>query len=87
MVQCEVFAADPPRLLRYSWRGGSDSNPGYGSRFFSTVTWSMTPVEGVTNLRMVHYGFVFSGNQAAYDAMRPGWGRVLDRIAELTAAG
>jgi hypothetical protein len=36
---------------------------------------------------MVHDGFVFPGNQAAYDAMRPGWGRVLDRIAELTAAG
>ena len=55
----------------YSWRGGSDSNPDYGSRLDSTVTWTLTPVEGGTNLRMVHDGFVFPGNQAAYDAMRP----------------
>ena len=24
VVHCEVLACEPPRLLRYSWKGGSD---------------------------------------------------------------
>jgi uncharacterized protein YndB with AHSA1/START domain len=87
VVQCEVLASEPPRLLRYSWKGGADTNPAYGARLDSTVTWTLTPVEGGTHLRMVHDGFVFPGNQGAYDAMKPGWGKVLDRIADLTAEG
>jgi uncharacterized protein YndB with AHSA1/START domain len=87
VVQCEVLACEPPKLLRYSWKGGADSNPAYGSRLDSTVTWTLTPVEGGTHLRMVHDGFVFPGNQFAYDAMSPGWGRVLDGVARVTAEG
>ena len=40
---------------------------------------------GGTHLRMVHDGFVFPGNQSAYDAMSPGWGRVLDGVGRVTA--
>jgi uncharacterized protein YndB with AHSA1/START domain len=87
VVDCEVLAADPPRLLRYSWKGGSDTNPAYGSRLNSTVTWTLTPVEGGTHLKMVHDGFEFPGNRFAFDAMSPGWGPALDRIGELTAEG
>jgi uncharacterized protein YndB with AHSA1/START domain len=87
VVDCEVLAADPPRLLRYSWKGGSDANPAYGSRLNSTVTWTLTAVEGGTHLKMVHDGFVFPGNRFAFDAMSPGWGRALDRIGEQTAEG
>ncbi|WJR76182.1 SRPBCC domain-containing protein [Bradyrhizobium sp. NP1] len=84
VVQCEVLACEPPRLLRYSWKGGSDSNPAYGSRLDSEVTWTLTPVEGGTLLRLVHDGFVFPGNKFAFDAMSSGWGRVADRIAALS---
>jgi uncharacterized protein YndB with AHSA1/START domain len=87
VVHCKVLAADAPRLLRYSWKGGSDSNPVYGSRLDSTVTWTLTPVEAGTHLRMVHDGFVFPGNRFAYDAMSPGWGKVLDSISRVTAEG
>jgi uncharacterized protein YndB with AHSA1/START domain len=87
VVDCEVLEADPPRLLRYSWKGGSDSNPAYGSKLNSTVTWTLTAVDGGTHLKMVQDGFVFPGNRFAFDAMSSGWGRVLDRIGELTAAG
>jgi len=85
VVHCEVLEADPPRLLSYSWKGGSDANPAFGSRLNSTVTWTLTPVEGGTHLQMVHDGFEFPGNRFAFDAMGPGWGRALDRIGELTA--
>src|SRR4051794_5052894 len=29
VIDCEVLEADPPRLLCYSWQGGSDTNPAY----------------------------------------------------------
>jgi len=85
VVHCEVLACEPPRLLRYSWKGGADSNPAYGSRLDSTVTWTLTPVEGGTRLRMEHDGFVFPGNKIAFDMMSPGWGRIMDGIARATA--
>jgi uncharacterized protein YndB with AHSA1/START domain len=73
--------------LRYSWKGGSDANPAYGSKLNSILTWTLTPVEGGTHLRMVHDGFVFPGNRFAFDAMSSGWGRIMERIAELTGEG
>jgi uncharacterized protein YndB with AHSA1/START domain len=85
IVHCEVLACEPPILLRYSWKGGADDNPAYGSRLNSEVTWTLTPVEGGTHVRMVHDGFVFPGNQFAFDAMSPGWARVLDGVARVTA--
>ena len=87
VVRCEVLECDPPRLLRYSWIGGSDSNPAQGSRLHSEVTWTLTPVEGGTHVKMVHDGFVLPGNQLAFDAMSPGWGRVMDGVARVTAEG
>src|ERR1041384_741542 len=51
VVHCEVLDCDPPRLLRYSWRGGSDSNNAYGARLESTVTWPLTPAPGGTLAR------------------------------------
>ncbi|MBR0754611.1 SRPBCC domain-containing protein [Bradyrhizobium jicamae] len=85
VVQCEVLACDPPKLLRYSWKGGADTNPDYGSKLDSTVTWTLTPVDGGTHLRMVHDGFVFPGNRFAFDAMSPGWGKIMDAIGRVTA--
>lgn len=85
IVHCEVLECDPPQRLRYSWRGGSDSNPQYGSRLVSDVTWTLTPVDGGTHVRMVHDGFVFPGNRFAYEAMSGGWGKIIDAIGRVTA--
>jgi uncharacterized protein YndB with AHSA1/START domain len=84
VVDCEVLAVEPNRHLRYSWRGGSDTNPRYGSRLDTVVTWTLTPVEGGTHVRMAHDGFT-PQNDSAYDAMSPGWGRVLQSIERVTA--
>lgn len=84
IVHCEVLQCDPPLVLRYSWKGGSDSNPDVGSRLDSEVTWTLTKVDGGTHLKMVHDGFVFPGNRSAHDAMSPGWGRAMDSIARVT---
>ncbi|PAY04309.1 ATPase [Bradyrhizobium sp. UFLA03-84] len=85
VVHCEVLDCDPPRLLRYSWKGGADTNPDYGSKLDSVVTWTLTPVEGGTHVRMVHDGFVFPGNRFAFDMMSPGWGKIVDAIGRVTA--
>ena len=85
IVHCEVLQCEAPLLLRYAWKGGADSNADYGSRLESDVTWTLTPVEGGTLVRMVHDGFVFPGNRFAFDAMSSGWGRILEAIARVTA--
>ena len=85
VVHCEVLDCDPPRLLRYSWKGGADTNPEFGSKLDSVVTWTLTPVEGGTQVRMVHDGFVFPGNRYAFDMMSPGWGKIVDAIGRVAA--
>ena len=85
VVHCEVLACDPPRLLRYSWKGGSDTDLSKVSRLDTDVTWTLTPVDGGTHVRMVHDGFVLPDNSNAFEAMSPGWGRVLDGIARVIA--
>ena len=37
-IECEVLAVEPPRLLRYSWRGGEDKRDASESALDSTVT-------------------------------------------------
>jgi uncharacterized protein YndB with AHSA1/START domain len=83
VVDCEVLDVEPCRLLRYSWRGGSKTNPQYGSRLDTIVTWTLTAVDGGTHVHMKHDGFR-PENEFAYNAMSPGWGRVLDGIARVT---
>jgi len=85
VVQCEVLSCEPPRLLSYSWKGGAEANPAYGSRLDSVVTWTLTPVDGGTHLRMVHDGFVFPGNKIAFEMMGQGWGRIGDAITRMAA--
>lgn len=83
VVRCEVLAIEPPRLLRYSWRGGSDSNPRHGARPDTTVTWTLAPDAGGTLLCMVHDGFASPGNDFAHDVMQRGWIRAVETMARL----
>jgi uncharacterized protein YndB with AHSA1/START domain len=48
VVHCEVLAAEPERLLRYTWRGGS---------LDTTVTWTLAPEGRGTRLFLEHDGF------------------------------
>ena len=86
IVHCEVLAGEPNRLLRYNWVGGAVSNKTYGSLLETTVTWTLTPVDGGTHLRMEHAGFRSPDNDFAYDAMSPGWGQLTRRLEQVVAA-
>jgi uncharacterized protein YndB with AHSA1/START domain len=85
-VRCEVQACEPNRLLRYSWIGGAASNKTHGSRLDSTVTFTLTPVDGGTHLRVEHAGFRSPENDFAYEAMSPGWGRIAERLEQVVTA-
>ena len=73
VVHCEVLDAEPHRLLRYSWRGGSRDIQGYGHVLDTVVTWTLTPTaEGGTRLHLVHEGFT-PADAFAYENMGNGW--------------
>ena len=85
VVHCEVLELVPQEKLVYSWKGGASSNAKYGSALDTVVTWTLAPAAGGTNLRMVHAGFRSPDNDVAFDAMSPGWGRILQSIPRAIA--
>jgi uncharacterized protein YndB with AHSA1/START domain len=55
-VDCQIIAAEPQRLLRFTWR--SDERDGLGNALDTVVTFELSPTdEGGTHLRIVHEGF------------------------------
>jgi uncharacterized protein YndB with AHSA1/START domain len=57
-VDCRVIEAEPPRLLRCSWRSRTDERDAEGAPLDTIVTFELTPaVAGGTHLRIVHAGF------------------------------
>jgi uncharacterized protein YndB with AHSA1/START domain len=77
---CEVLVVDLPRRL--AWRqDASGEQAAQGLK--SVVTWTLTPVDGGTLVRMEHAGFQ-PKDEAGYQAMSGGWPRVLaglERVA------
>jgi uncharacterized protein YndB with AHSA1/START domain len=57
-IECEVLAVEPPRLLRYSWRGDDADRDSRDHCLDSVVTFVLTETaDGGTHLRLVHDGF------------------------------
>jgi len=85
-IRCEVLEVVPNERLSFSWRGGDDSNHGYGSRLDTIVTWTLAKVPGGTRLRLVHSGFDLPRNETAYTGMSAGWTNVVGKIGDLAGA-
>jgi len=49
VVNCQVLAVEPPRRLVYTWQTTGILVP-------SMVTWTLTPIDGGTQLRLHHTG-------------------------------
>src|SRR6202012_192721 len=45
-IHCEVLDVVPNERLSYSWRGGDESNVGYGSKLDTVVTFTLSKAEG-----------------------------------------
>jgi uncharacterized protein YndB with AHSA1/START domain len=76
-IQCEVLEATPNKRLAYSWKGGNAANTGYGALLDTIVTWTLSPTEAGTRLRLVHSGFVSPRNDNALRTMGQGWKTVV----------
>lgn len=79
-IHCEVLEVVANERLSYAWRGGHESNEGYGSKLETVVTFSLSPAGDGTRLRLVHSGFVLPKNDSAYRNMSDGWKTVVKRL-------
>ncbi|MDH7975515.1 SRPBCC domain-containing protein [Sphingomonas sp. AR_OL41] len=75
VVDCEVEAVEPNRLLAYSWAAQG---------LESVVTWTLTPLATGTRLRIEQVGFR-PDQQRAYHGARTGWPRFLAALETVLA--
>ena len=81
VLDCEVLAVEPNRSLSYTWNH-SNEDPAYDLR--SVVTFTLTPTEGGTRLRMEQSGFRPDQKQA-FGGARAGWQTFLAKLEEVVA--
>jgi uncharacterized protein YndB with AHSA1/START domain len=75
-TDCEVLTLDEPRTLAYSWNAsGEEAVDGLKS----VVTWTLTPVDGGTHVRMEHSGFR-PQDEGGRQAMGGGWPRIVEGL-------
>jgi uncharacterized protein YndB with AHSA1/START domain len=85
VIHCEVLDAVPNERLVYAWKGGHESNVGYGSRLDTVVTFALTKAANGTRLRFVHAGFVLPRNELAVQKMGAGWRSILPRLGNIAS--
>lgn len=79
VTDCEVLEVDEPRRLVYSWNASGEEAEG-GLK--TIVTWTLTPTDGGTHVRMEQAGFR-PEDEGGYQAMGGGWPRIVDRLGEV----
>jgi uncharacterized protein YndB with AHSA1/START domain len=83
VIHCQVLEAIPNQRLAYSWKGGHETNVGYGSRLDTVATFTLSRAENGTRLRVVHSGFVLPKNEMAFKNMSGGWKKVVPTIGAI----
>ena len=84
IIRCEVLDVVANERLAYSWKSGHVSNVGYGSLLDTVITWTLTPVEAGTRLRLIHSGFIMPRNDSAFGKMTEGWKKIFGKIDEIS---
>lgn len=79
IVYCQVLEVVPPQRLVYSWKGGP--RPGV-TGLDTLLTWTLTPVEGGTEMVLEHTGFRGLKNMIASIFMENGWKKGVARRFE-----
>ena len=80
IVHCQVLDLDPPRLLRFSWRGG---------RLDTEVSWRLVPEGTGTRLLITHDGFddTDPAQQMTMGILGGGWrGILVNRLSAVLDA-
>jgi len=83
-IHCEVLEVVPNERFVYAWKGGHESNVGYGSPLDTVVTFTLAKVPQGTRLTLVHAGFVTPVNDTAFRNMGEGWRKILPNLRNFT---
>ena len=83
-IHCEVLEVAPNERFVYAWKGGHESNDGYGAPLDTVVTFTLSKVAEGTRLRLVHSGFVTPVNDTAFQNMNNGWRKVVPALGNFT---
>ncbi|QYO75861.1 SRPBCC family protein [Devosia salina] len=82
ILDCEVLAIEPERTLSYSW---DFDNPDPAFALKSVVTYTLTPTDAGTHLRVEQAGFRPEQKQA-YGGAHAGWKNFLAKLEEVVGA-
>jgi len=80
-LDCEVLAIEPNKVLSYTWGSTSDTA---AFNVTSVVTWTLTPTNTGTHLRMEQSGFRQDQPQA-YQGAKYGWPQFLNKLEQVVA--
>jgi uncharacterized protein YndB with AHSA1/START domain len=69
VIDCEVLTVEPHKRLAYSWNSSREEA---ADGLNTVVTWTLTPANGGTHLRMVQSGFR-PEDEAGYQRAGYGW--------------
>jgi uncharacterized protein YndB with AHSA1/START domain len=83
VIHCQVLEAIPSERFVYAWKGGHESNVGYGAELDTIVTFTLSKVSAGTHVRLVHSGFVLPKNETAYKNMGEGWKKVVRNLGAI----
>jgi uncharacterized protein YndB with AHSA1/START domain len=81
VTDCEVLEIVPLQRLAYSWNASGEQAP---DGLKTIVTWTLTPREQGTHVRMEQSGFR-PQDETGYRGMGGGWPRILGRLEEVAA--
>jgi uncharacterized protein YndB with AHSA1/START domain len=85
-IHCEVLEVVPAERFAFAWKGGDESNVGYGAPLDTVVTVTLSEAPGGTRVRLVHSGFVLPKNETAFTGMSQGWPKVVQTIGDVAGA-
>jgi uncharacterized protein YndB with AHSA1/START domain len=82
VTDCEVLEIVPERRLVYTWNASGEQAV---DGLKTTVTWTLTPADGGTHVRMEHAGFR-PQDEGGPQAMGGGWSRIVEGLARVAGA-
>ena len=81
VTDCEVLLVEPPARLAYSWNASGDEA---ANGLKTVVTWTLTPTEGGTHVRMEQSGFR-PEEERNYQGASYGWQRFVAGLERVVA--
>ncbi|MDR6632218.1 uncharacterized protein YndB with AHSA1/START domain [Phyllobacterium sp. 1468] len=79
VTDCEVLAVEPQERLSYSWNASGDEA---ANGVKTIVTFTLTPVNGGTYLRMEQSGFG-PNEEANYRGAQYGWQKFIGQLEQV----